>query len=100
LALDEREQRMLDTHRKLIEESAAERRELLDRIQAPHMTAARLLPSGDGAEEEFRSDEDVDKAFQERPESVVKWDADLTPLPWDLSSSDEIPQPPVEPVRP
>lgn len=80
---------------------AAERRELLDRIQAPGMVAARLLP--DVLPEDAQagaSDEAVDLEFQKRPEAAVKWDADLTPLPWDLTASDDVPQPTVEPVRP
>lgn len=110
-ALDRREEGMLrregeflrrhaDELHRLIERHDEERKELLDRIQAPHMTAAKLLPSGDAAESEFQSDGDADKAYLEQPESVVGWDPDLRPQPWDLSPSDEIPQPTVEPVRP
>jgi uncharacterized membrane protein len=99
-ALDDRETRMLDSHRNLIEESAAERRELLDRIQAPGMVAARLLPDAVRETAEPASDVDVDEAFQKRPESVVEWDPDLHPHPWDLSLGDDVPQPTVEPVRP
>jgi hypothetical protein len=91
---------MLDSHRNLIEESAAERRELLDRIQAPGMVAARLLPDAVRETAEPASDVDVDEAFQKRPESVVEWDPDLHPHPWDLSLGDDVPQPTVEPVRP
>jgi hypothetical protein len=99
-ALDGRELRMLDTHRKLIEESAAERAALLDRIQAPGMVAARLLPDAVAGADEPSSDADIDEAFQKRPESVVQWDADLEPLPFDLAASDDVAPPTVEPVRP
>jgi hypothetical protein len=99
-ALDDREARMLDTHRNLIEEQANERRELLDRIQAPGMVAARLLPDAIHDAREPETDADVDEAFQKRPESVVEWDLDLHPHPWDLTGADDVPQPTVEPVRP
>lgn len=99
-AVDAREAAMLERERELLQAHMEERRELLDRIQAPQMTAARLLPSGDGAEAEFEGDADIDLAFQNRPESVVEWDADLRPHPYDLTPSDDVAPPTTEPVRP
>ena len=88
-ALDAREAAMLEREQGL-----------LDRIQAPHMTAAKLLPSGEDADPEFETDAKVDLAFQKQPEAAVQWDADLVPHPFDLTPSDDVAPPTTEPVRP
>lgn len=73
--LEDRLRRAIETERGAWHE---ERANLLDRIQAPHLATAHLIPQGEVAQ--GPTDEEIDEKFAQHPASRVPWDDDLVPL--------------------